>query len=73
MDLNLSTKIAEKYAYNLTMEYIRQNNLFKNDNPGDIINASTALNNFKKIYTEFFTDLMNESSLLEDLSNVDPD
>lgn len=66
----MKQKIAHKIAYTLTLEYIRQNNLFVYHttellpDPNHNANASFSLNLFEQVYSEFVTDLMNKNTLL---------
>ena len=74
-DSRMKQKIAHKIAYTLTLEYIRQNNLFiyhttgLSSNINHYSNASSCLDLFEKIYGKFVTDLMNKNTLLDMLKD----
>lgn len=56
-------EIIDKMAYNLTMEYIRQNNILQ----CKTIEIPARLRDIEHIYNEFCIDLMNQGDFINHL------
>lgn len=56
-------EVIDKMAYNLTMEYIRQNNILQ----CKTTEIATKLRDIESIYNEFCIDLMNQTKFLDHL------
>lgn len=56
-----SEEARKKVAYDLTMEYVRQNNVMKNPNSDSLI--SSRIDKIEKIYNEIFEGLKGKNIL----------
>lgn len=70
MDPHITEKVASKIAYDLTIEFIKQNNSLKVKDGIQNNNASFAVSSFNKIFREIYTDLREYPKLMDLLSHV---
>lgn len=70
MDPHIAEKVASKIAYDLTIEFIKQNDSLKVNNVIQNNDASFAVSSFNKIFREIYTDLREYPELMELLYHV---